>query len=58
MTEQANLSQLQQKIDAGVKQAIAQALEKHRKLGESITILQDGKIVTLTAENIPTKEVI
>lgn len=58
MTEQANLSQLQQKIDIGVKQAIAQALEKHRKLGESITILQDGKIVTLTAGNIPTKEVI
>lgn len=58
MIEQTNLSQLQQKIDAGVKQAIAQALEKHRKLGESITILQDGKIVTLTAENIPTRELI
>ncbi len=57
MTEPRNLSQLQQKIDAGVKQAIAQAIEKHRKLGESITILQGGKIVTLTAEKIPTKEV-
>lgn len=57
MTEPRNLSQLQQKIDAGVKQAIAQAIEKHRKLGESITILQDGKIVTLTGEEIPKKEI-
>ncbi|MFB2838160.1 MULTISPECIES: hypothetical protein [Floridanema] len=48
---------LSEQIDAGIKQAIAQAIEKHRKLGESITIWQDGKIVTLTAEKIPTKEV-
>lgn len=48
---------LSEQIDAGIKQAIAQAIEKHRKLGESITILQGGKIVTLTAEKIPTKEV-
>jgi len=38
MTEKQNLSKLQQKIDAGVKQAIAKAIEKQRKLGESITI--------------------
>ncbi len=53
MTNQNKLSELQQKIDVGVKQAIAQAIERHRKLGESISIWQDGKIVTLTAENIP-----
>lgn len=56
MNEKQNLSELQYKIDTGVKQAIAKAIEKHRRLGESITIWQDGKIVTLTAENIPIKE--
>lgn len=48
---------LSEQIDAGIKQAIAKAIEKHRKLGESITILQDGKIVTLTGEEIPTKRI-
>jgi hypothetical protein len=43
---------LSSKIDAGVKAAITQAIEKHRKLGQSISILQDGKVVTLTAEQI------
>ena len=43
---------LSSKIDAGVKTAITQAIEKHRKLGQSISILQDGKVVTLTAEQI------
>jgi hypothetical protein len=41
------------KIDPGVKAAIAQAIEKHRKLGQSISIWRDGKVVTLTAEQIP-----
>jgi hypothetical protein len=44
---------LSSKIDAGVKAAIAQAIEKHRQLGQSISILRDGKVVTLTAEQIP-----
>lgn len=52
MTEQ-EMKTLHKKIDAGAKAAIAQAIERHRKLGESISILQDGKIVTLTAEQIP-----
>ena len=47
------LTELHQKIDAGVKVAIAKALDRHRKLGESISIWQDGKVVTLTAEEIP-----
>ncbi|MEZ2237752.1 hypothetical protein [Microcoleus sp.] len=47
------LTELQQKIDAGVKIAIAKAIEKHRKLGESISIWQDGKVITLTADQIP-----
>lgn len=52
MTEQ-EMRILHRKIDAGVKAAIAQAIERHRKLGQSISILQDGKVVTLTAEQIP-----
>ncbi len=44
---------LHEKIDAGEKAAIAQAIERHHKSGESISIIQDGKIVTLTAEQIP-----
>jgi uncharacterized protein (DUF2249 family) len=44
---------LSSQIDTGVKLAIAQSLERHRKLGESISIWQDGKVVTLTADEIP-----
>jgi len=44
---------LSEQIDAGVKAAIAEAIERHRRLGESISILKDGKIVTLTADQIP-----
>jgi hypothetical protein len=43
---------LSSKIDAGVKAAITQAMEKHRKLGQSISIWRDGEVVTLTAEQI------
>ena len=38
-----------------MKLAIAEAIEKHRKLGESISVWQDGKIVTLT-DQIPPLE--
>ena len=44
---------LHRKIEQGVTIAIAQALERHRKLGESIAVWQDGKVVTLTADQIP-----
>jgi hypothetical protein len=44
---------LSSQIDAGVKLAIARAIERHRRLGESISIWQDGKGVTLTADQIP-----
>lgn len=42
-----------QKIRAGVKVAIAQALEQHRKLGELIAVWCDGKVVVLDADQIP-----
>ena len=44
---------LSDKIDAGVKKAIAEAIERHRKLGESISIWQDGKVVTIEGDRIP-----
>ena len=47
------LGKLSSQIDAGVKLAIATAIERHRRLGESISIWQNGKVVTLTADQIP-----
>ncbi len=47
------LTKLHQKIDAEVKLAIAEAIEKHRKLGQSISIGQDGQSNNLTANQIP-----
>jgi transcriptional antiterminator Rof (Rho-off) len=44
---------LHQKIEQGVKVAVAQALERHRKLGESIAVWRDGQVVTLSADQIP-----
>ncbi len=48
-----NPDKLSDQIDAGVKTAISKAIEKHRRLGESISILKDGKVVTLTSDQIP-----
>ena len=50
MTENKLLSS---KINEGVQAAISQAIERHRKLGESIAIWRDGKVVILTADQIP-----
>ncbi|MGK7905340.1 MAG: hypothetical protein AB4352_28835 [Hormoscilla sp.] len=50
------LSPLHQKIDAGVKKAIAEAIERHRQLGESISIWQDGRVVTIESDRIPPLE--
>jgi uncharacterized protein (DUF2249 family) len=52
-----NRTELYKKIDAGVKFAIANAIERHRRLGESISILRDGEVVTLTADEIPARDV-
>lgn len=45
---------LSSKITEGVKTAIAQALDRHRKLGEPIAIWRDGKVVILPPDQIPT----
>lgn len=46
------LNPLFQKIDQGVKLAVKEAINKHRKLDEAISIYQDGKIITLKGEKI------
>ncbi|BAT52637.1 hypothetical protein NOS3756_15770 [Nostoc sp. NIES-3756] len=51
MTEE-EMKNLHSKIDTGVKAAIAAAIERHRKLGRSISIMQDGKVVILNANEI------
>lgn len=52
MTEE-EMKALHQKINTGVKIAITQAIERHRRLGESIAIWRDGKVVILSADQIP-----
>ncbi|WP_404790414.1 hypothetical protein [Altericista sp. CCNU0014] len=46
---------LHQKIAEGGKIAVAQAIARHRKLGEEIAVWQDGKVVILEADRIPFK---
>ncbi len=36
-----------------LKQRFHSSIERHRRLGESISILKDGKVVTLNADQIP-----
>jgi hypothetical protein len=45
--------QLSSQIDAGVKLAMKKAIERHRRLVESISIWQNSQVVKLTAEPIP-----
>lgn len=47
-----DLNPLFQKIDRGVKLAVKEAINKHRKLDEAISLYQDGKIITLKGEEI------
>ncbi|MCC5622156.1 hypothetical protein [Nostoc sp. CHAB 5715] len=44
---------LSSQIDADVKLAMKKAIERHRRLVESISIWQNGQVVRLTAEQIP-----
>ncbi|MCU0565453.1 MAG: hypothetical protein MUF49_02525 [Oculatellaceae cyanobacterium Prado106] len=44
---------LHDQITEAARDAIAQALERHRKLGESIAVWQDGKVVVLSSDQIP-----
>jgi len=53
MTKKDDTRNRRQTILEGVKAAIAQALERHRRLGQSIAVWQDGKVVILEAHQIP-----
>jgi predicted ABC-type ATPase len=41
-------------IEKSLKKAVAQALERHKRLGESIAVWQGGKVVVLGAKEIRT----
>jgi hypothetical protein len=45
--------ELDEKIDAGVKAAIAHALEDHRRAGRPIAIWKDGKVMIVPVEEGP-----
>ncbi len=51
-SEQLNLPEMQMVIE----NAIWNALTRHKKLGESVAVWQDGHVVVLSAEDIPTKD--
>ena len=40
-------------IEAAMNKGIRQALRRHKLLGESIAVSQDGKVVILPPEEIP-----
>ncbi len=50
--KQLNLPEMQKVIE----NAIWNALTRHKKLGESVAVWQDGHVVVLSAEDIPTKD--
>jgi hypothetical protein len=50
------MDNLYQKIFEGGKVAVAEALERHRKLGEAIAVWKDGKVVILSADQIPQRQ--
>ena len=52
-TSKPPLIQLHLKIARGVKQATREAVEKHRRLGQSIAVWQNGEVVILTPDQIP-----
>lgn len=47
-----NHNDLTAKIDAGMKAAVAKAIEEHRRAGRSIVVSRDGKIVEIPPEEI------
>jgi len=50
------LEPLYDKITEGLQAAVAEAMERHRRLGESICVWREGRVVTLTADQIPLPE--
>ena len=42
-------------IIEGVKEAVARALERHKKLGEPVAVWKDGKVLMLKPSQIPSR---
>jgi len=40
-------------VDRAMREAVRQALVRHKRLGESIIVWRDGKVVELPPEEIP-----
>jgi len=40
------------RIDIGVRRGVAKALAEHKRLGQSIVVSQNGKVVTIPPEEI------
>ena len=49
VTEQ-EAAELQQKVEAGARAGVALALEEHYRMGRSIVVWRDGKVVWLKPE--------
>ncbi len=45
-------SELSKKIEQGIRKAVAVALTRHKKLGQSIAVWQDNKVVIIPASKI------
>lgn len=41
------------RLDYLAKEAVRDALREHKRLGQSVVIWQDGKVVTVAPEDIP-----
>jgi len=52
LTEE-ELTDFYDRVQVEAKKAIAQAIERHRRLGESIAIWHNGEVMALSADKIP-----
>ncbi len=41
------------RLDYLAKEAVRDALRQHKRLGQSVAVWQDGKVVTVAPEDIP-----
>ncbi len=41
------------RLDYLAKEAVRDALREHKRLGQSVVVWQDGKVVTIAPEDIP-----
>ncbi len=41
------------RLDYLAKEAVRDALRQHKRLGQSVAVWQDGKVVTIAPEDIP-----